>query len=69
MATAVAVLYVAELFATQRGLGYYVFLAGSTLFDYPKMYAGVVAMSLLGLGLHFAFDALHRRLCRWQSVG
>ncbi|HSB89230.1 MAG TPA: ABC transporter permease [Anaerolineales bacterium] len=64
--TAVAVLYVAELFATQRGLGYYIYLHGSTLFDYRKMYAGVLAMSLLGLGLYFAVDGLHRRLCRWQ---
>jgi NitT/TauT family transport system permease protein len=64
--TAVAVLYVAELFATQRGLGYYIFLNGSTLFDYPKMYAGVVAMSLLGLALYFAIDGIHRRVCRWQ---
>ncbi|HEX9680066.1 MAG TPA: ABC transporter permease, partial [Anaerolineales bacterium] len=60
--TAVAVLYVAELFATQRGLGYYIYLHGSTLFDYPKMYAGIVAMSLLGLGLYFIVDWLHRRL-------
>ena len=67
--TAVAVLYVAELFATQRGLGYYIYLHGSTLFDYRKMYAGVLAMSLLGLGLYFAVDGLHRRLCRWQFVG
>jgi ABC-type nitrate/sulfonate/bicarbonate transport system permease component len=66
--TAVAVLYVAELFATQRGLGYYIYLHGSTLFDYPKMYAGIVAMSLLGLGLYFAVDGIHRRLCRWQLV-
>jgi NitT/TauT family transport system permease protein len=66
--TAVAVLYVAELFATQRGLGYYIFLAGSTLFDYPRMYAGVLAMSLLGLGLYFVVDSLHRRLCPWQFV-
>ncbi|MGH2607308.1 MAG: ABC transporter permease [Anaerolineales bacterium] len=64
--TAVAVLYVAELFATQRGLGYYIYLHGSTLFDYPKMYAGIVAMSLLGLGLYFIVDWLHRRLCPWQ---
>jgi ABC-type nitrate/sulfonate/bicarbonate transport system permease component len=64
--TAVAVLYVAELFATQRGLGYYIFLNGSTLFNYPKMYAGVVAMSLLGLALYFAIDGIHRRVCRWQ---
>jgi ABC-type nitrate/sulfonate/bicarbonate transport system permease component len=64
--TSVAVLYVAELFATQKGLGYYIFLNGSTLFNYPAMYAGVVAMSLLGLGLYFSIDWLERRLCRWQ---
>jgi NitT/TauT family transport system permease protein len=64
--TAVAVLYVAELFATQRGLGYYIYLHGSTLFDYPRMYAGVLAMSLLGLGLYFGVDGLQRRLCPWQ---
>jgi len=66
--TAVAVLYVAELFATRYGLGYYIYLHGSTLLDYPKMYAGVVAMSALGLGLYFATDWLHRRLCPWQFV-
>lgn len=64
--TAVAVLYVAELFATQRGLGYYIFFTGSTLFDYPAMYAGIVALSLMGLGLYFTVDWLERRLCPWQ---
>lgn len=66
--TAVAVLYVAELFATRYGLGYYIYINGSTYFDYPAMYAGVVAMSLLGLGLYFTVDWLERRLCRWQYV-
>jgi ABC-type nitrate/sulfonate/bicarbonate transport system permease component len=51
--TAVAVLYVAELFATQRGLGYYIYLSGSTLLDYPAMYAGIVAMSALGAMLYW----------------
>jgi len=63
--TAVAVLYVAELFATRYGLGYYIYLQGSTLFNYAKMYAGVIAMSTLGLGLYFAVDAVERRVCRW----
>jgi len=67
--TAVAVLYIAELFATQAGLGYYIYLNGSTLFNYPAMYAGIVAMSLLGLGLYFTVDWLERRLCRWQLAG
>ena len=66
--TAAAVLYIAELFATQRGLGYYIYLNGSTLFNYPAMYVGIVAMSLLGLGLYFSVDWLERRLCRWQFV-
>jgi len=66
--TAVAVLYIAELFATQHGLGYYIYYNGSTLLDYPAMYAGVVAMSLLGLGLYFSVDGLERRLCPWLHV-
>lgn len=66
--TAVAVLYVAELFATRKGLGYYIYLHGSTLFDYPKMYAGIISMSILGLGLYFFTDWLQRRLCPWQYV-
>jgi NitT/TauT family transport system permease protein len=64
--TAVAVLYVAELFATQKGLGYYIYLKGSNLFDYPAMYAGVVAMSVLGFGLYFVVDWLEKKLCKWQ---
>jgi NitT/TauT family transport system permease protein len=64
--TAVAVLYVAELYATQKGLGYYIYLNGSTLFNYPAMYAGIVAMGILGLGLYFSVDWLERKLSPWQ---
>jgi NitT/TauT family transport system permease protein len=64
--TAVAVLYIAELFATTKGLGYYIYFEGSTLLDYPAMYAGVLAMSLLGLGMYFSVDRLERWLCPWQ---
>lgn len=66
--TAVAVLYIAELFATQQGLGYYIYFNGNTLFNYPAMYAGVVAMSLLGLGLYFSVDKLEHRLCPWKYL-
>jgi len=62
------VLYIAELFATRYGLGYYIYYQGSTLFDYPKMYAGIAAMSLLGLGLYFGVDTVERRMCRWVRV-
>jgi NitT/TauT family transport system permease protein len=67
--TAVAVLYITELFATKYGLGYFIYYTGSTLFDYPAMYAGVVAMSLLGLGMYFTVDWLDHQLCKWKFVG
>jgi ABC-type nitrate/sulfonate/bicarbonate transport system permease component len=65
--TAVAVLYVAELYATQRGLGYYIYLNGSTLLNYPAMYAGIVAMSILGLSLYFTVDWMEKRVTPWQN--
>jgi NitT/TauT family transport system permease protein len=64
--TAIAVLYIAELFATTKGLGYYIYFEGSTLLNYPAMYAGVLTMSLLGLGMYFSVDRLERWLCPWQ---
>jgi ABC-type nitrate/sulfonate/bicarbonate transport system permease component len=64
--TAVAVLYITELSATKYGLGYYIYYKGSTLLDYPAMYAGVIAMSLLGLGMYFSVDWLERKWCRWK---
>jgi NitT/TauT family transport system permease protein len=67
--TAVAVLYIAELFATTKGLGYYIYFEGSTLLNYPAMYAGVLAMSLLGLGLYFSIDSLEKLLCPWLTAG
>jgi len=66
--TSVAVLYIAELFATQRGLGYYIYLNGSTLFNYAAMYAGIIAMSILGMGLYYSVDWLEKRLCPWLLV-
>ncbi len=64
--TAVAVLYFTEVTATYLGLGYYIFLTSSTLFDYAATYAGAIAMGVLGLVLYFFIDWLERRLCAWQ---
>ncbi len=66
--TAVAVLYVAESFATLKGLGYFIVYNGSTLMDYPAMYVGVISLSLLGLGLYFTIDWLEKRLCPWLQT-
>lgn len=64
--TAIAVLFFAESFATTSGLGYYIIVDTWGRLDYAAMYAGVVAMSLLGLVLFFAVDHLERRLCPWN---
>ena len=63
--TAVAVLYVAELFATREGLGYYIFMNGSNLFDYPAMFAGIVALSIMGVALYFTTEDLEKWLTPW----
>jgi ABC-type nitrate/sulfonate/bicarbonate transport system permease component len=66
--TAVAVLFFAESFATSAGLGYYIIVETWTRLAYAEMYAGVVAMSLLGLGLYYLIDLLERWLCPYQFL-
>lgn len=61
--TAIAVLFFTESFATNAGLGYYVIIDTFSRVAYPEMYAGVVAMSLLGLALYFVVDYLERAWC------
>ena len=66
--TAFAVLYIAELFATKYGLGYYIRLNGSVLFNYPAMYAGIFVMAALGLALFLGVDRLEKHLCPHIAV-
>jgi NitT/TauT family transport system permease protein len=67
--TAIAVLFFAESFATTSGLGYYILVESWGALRYAQMYAGVLAMSLLGLILYFFIDILERRLVPWQQDG
>jgi ABC-type nitrate/sulfonate/bicarbonate transport system permease component len=66
--TAIAVLFFAESFATSSGLGYYIIVETWGRLAYAEMYAGVVAMSLLGLALYLVVNGLEHRLCPWLSV-
>lgn len=67
--TAIAVLFLAETFATRDGLGYYIMVEQWGRLAYEEMYAGVVAMSLLGLGMYVVLDQAERRLARWAHIG
>jgi ABC-type nitrate/sulfonate/bicarbonate transport system permease component len=66
--TAIAVLFFAESFATTSGLGYYIIVESWGRLAYPEMYAGVIAMSVLGLLLYFVIDRIERRLAPWLFV-
>lgn len=65
---AIMVLYLAETFVTRTtGLG--VFINKSYEIGYfPDMYAGIVAMGLLGLVLYASIDLIERIICRWKYV-
>jgi NitT/TauT family transport system permease protein len=68
VAVSIAVLYLAESFATSSGLGYYIMDTWQRL-DYNRMYSGILAMSLLG-GLAFLLLAYAEdKLCRWTQAG
>jgi NitT/TauT family transport system permease protein len=62
--TALAVLFFAETFFTRYGLGYLIIDSWMRI-AYDQMFAGILAMSVLGLALFALLEALERRLCRW----
>lgn len=67
MGTAIAVLFFAESFATTEGLGYFIMDAwGRAAPD--EMFAGIIMMALLGVGLFIVVDLLETILCRWQHI-
>lgn len=63
-ATALAVLFFAETFFTKLGLGYYI-VTQWTKVAYVDMFAGILALSLLGLLLFAAIDRMEKVLCPW----
>lgn len=63
--TAVAILFFAEAIAGSTGLGYFI-VDSWALLNYPRMFAGIVAMAVLGVILYEVFDILERRLARWR---
>jgi NitT/TauT family transport system permease protein len=66
--TAIAVLFLAESIAGTNGIGYYIVDAWGRI-DYPAMFAGIIAMALLGVVLYEALDAVERRATRWRAAG
>lgn len=65
--TAVAVLFFAETYATQLGLGALVWDAWS-MRKYGLMFAGVMSMGLMGFGFYVLLEWLERRICPWAEA-
>ena len=65
LGTAIAVLFLAETFATRQGIGWYIMDAWSRI-AYVEMYAGITALSLSGLLLFSLLDILEKQYCPWQ---
>ena len=63
--TAIAVLFIAEAMAGSTGLGYFIMQSWSMV-NYPRMFAGIMAMALLGLVLYAVFDVVERLITRWK---
>jgi ABC-type nitrate/sulfonate/bicarbonate transport system permease component len=65
--TAVAVLFFVESIGTSKGLGFYIIDAWGRA-DYPTMFVGIIALSVIGIVLYETFDVLERRLCKWKNA-
>lgn len=66
-ATALAVLFFSETFFTKWGLGYFIMDEWMKV-SYKEMYAGIVAIGVVGFAIFALFELLESKLCRWQRV-
>lgn len=65
--TAVAVLFFSESIAGSDGLGWFIIDAWG-LINYPRMFAGILAMALVGVLLYEAIDAVEAWATRWKGA-
>jgi len=66
--TAIAVLFFSETVAGSEGLGYYIIDAWSRI-AYSEMFAGIIAMALLGVVLYEVLEVAEARVCKWTRAG
>ncbi|WP_109528155.1 MULTISPECIES: ABC transporter permease [Nocardia] len=64
-ASSILVLLAAEMVGARAGLGYLI-TAAQQNFQIPNMYAGILAISLLGLSFNGLLVTLERRFSRWR---
>jgi NitT/TauT family transport system permease protein len=65
-ASSILVLIAAEMVGAKAGLGYLI-TASQLNFQIPNMYAGIIAISLVGLAFNGVIVAVERRISRWRQ--
>ncbi|MCL6638660.1 MAG: ABC transporter permease subunit [Firmicutes bacterium] len=65
LGTAIAVLFFSETVANRTGIGYYLMDAWAR-FAWDEMFAGVIAMGVMGFVFYLFLDWMERKLCPWQ---
>jgi ABC-type nitrate/sulfonate/bicarbonate transport system permease component len=66
LGTAMAVLFLVETYATRQGIGFFIMDAWSSL-AYDKMFAGIIAMGLMGFLIYLLLDVCEKLLCSWVN--
>jgi len=65
--TSIAVLFFSENYATRYGIGYFIMNCW-TFVNYVDMFAGILALSLLGYLLFKLVDYMEAKFCRWVMI-
>ena len=65
--TAIAVFFLSEAIAGSTGLGYFIVDSWS-LIDYPCMFAGMIGMAALGVGIYEVLAGAERALTPWRRA-
>jgi NitT/TauT family transport system permease protein len=67
LGVAMAVLFLAETYATQKGIGFFILNSMSRM-NYEEMFAGIIAMGLMGFFLYLVLDLAEKKLCAWMRA-
>lgn len=60
----IATLFFSENYATTYGIGYFIMNCW-IMVDYVQMFAGIMAMSIMGILIFEVIDLMERKLCPW----
>lgn len=65
LAVSLILTVIAEMIAGNSGIGYFILYAQRT-FEIEAMYAGIVALAIVGYGLNTLFVAIEKRVLAWH---